>query len=60
MTVGETGLHDTCPGCGATPADRAKRDDYLGLRECPHCGTQKCALCDPGDDVECISCEAET
>lgn len=41
-----------CNACGA--------DDYEGeLRECPHCGSTKCDICDMGDDVECARCESE-
>lgn len=47
---------DECPGCGSSQADRAKRDDCQELRECPHCGALKCAMCDMGDDVECPGC----
>lgn len=50
---------DECPCCGSTPSDRVKRDDYQGLRECPHCGALKCAMCDMGDDVECGSCNTD-
>lgn len=48
-----------CPTCGSMPSDRAKRDDYQELRECPHCGTYKCAMCDMGDDVECGNCNVD-
>ena len=49
-----------CPGCGATADDRKKNrpDDHQGLSECPHCGSRKCCMCDMGDDVECLSCDA--
>ena len=54
---------DECPGCGSSFLDRERRaaqypDDKLptGLSTCPHCGSQKCSMCDMGDDVECISC----
>lgn len=54
-----------CPGCGSSQADReayAKRhlgDDTIptALLNCPHCGAQKCCMCDMGDDVLCLSCE---
>ena len=26
-------------------------------RQCPHCGADKCNLCDMGDDCLCMSCE---
>lgn len=47
-----------CPGCGATPRDRCanKPEDDQGLRECPHCNTLKCCMCDMGDNVECGNC----
>lgn len=53
-----------CPGCGSTLADRttyaAGADDVpLGFRDCPHCGTAKCCMCDMGDDVECVSCDGD-
>jgi hypothetical protein len=49
---------DTCPGCGATARDRARNMPARpqGLETCPHCDTEKCCMCDMGDDVECISC----
>lgn len=54
---------DDCPGCGSSLADREdyrkrNKDDSIptGLKNCPHCGSQKCAMCDMGDDVECGSC----
>jgi hypothetical protein len=52
---------DECPGCGATAADRKrnKPDAPQGLETCPHCGTEKCCMCDMGDDVECISCDTD-
>ncbi len=50
---------DECPGCGATAAERQRNKPGApqGLSECPHCGTEKCCMCDMGDDVECISCD---
>ena len=51
---------DACRGCGSTYEDRQRNhpnETYLGLSECPHCGTDKCVMCDMGDDVECGSCE---
>lgn len=55
-----------CPGCGSSLADREERarqspEDNLptGLLDCPHCGAKKCAMCDMGDDVECVSCGDE-
>lgn len=52
---------DTCPGCGATDKDRArnKPGEPQGLETCPHCETEKCCMCDMGDDVECISCNSD-
>lgn len=26
----------------------------------PHCGADKCCMCDMGDDVRCMSCENES
>lgn len=51
----------TCPGCGATAKDRArnKPGEPQGLETCPHCDTEKCCMCDMGDDVECISCNSD-
>lgn len=51
----------TCSGCGATASDRAnnKPGEPQGLEECPHCGGQKCCMCDLGDDTSCISCDGE-
>ncbi len=48
-----------CQGCGATCTDRQynKPDALQGISECPHCGAEKCCMCDMGDDVECISCD---
>ncbi len=49
---------ETCEGCGATASDRQnnKPDSPQELSECPHCGSQKCCMCDMGDDVECGNC----
>lgn len=44
-----------CGGCGSLPYERAT--DAKPLRECPHCGGEKCAICDMGDDVECGACD---
>ena len=52
--------HETCEGCGATHEDRKTNkptETYLGLSECPHCGADKCTMCDMGDDVECGNCD---
>lgn len=59
---------DNCPACGSSLANResyAKRnadpgDDPIstGFTDCPHCGSKKCCMCDMGDDVECLSCDA--
>lgn len=51
---------DTCGGCGATFIDRRRNqpEEPQGLSECPHCGADKCCMCDLGDDVECGSCDA--
>lgn len=48
----------TCGGCGTTAMERLKQfpEEAQGLGACPHCGTDKCAACDMGDDVECGSC----
>lgn len=52
---------DECPGCGSSKRDRevkaAQDDTTILLKECPHCGSLKCNMCDMGDDVECISCD---
>ena len=52
---------EDCAGCGSSHSDRVKfaagADDVpLGFRNCPHCGSPKCAMFDMGDDVECASC----
>lgn len=50
-----------CPSCGSTIEDRRsseRTNKRLGLSECPHCNSQKCGMCDMGDDVECPSCDA--
>jgi len=53
---------DECPSCGATHTDRFrnKPTEPLGLSECPHCGAEKCCMCDMGDDVDCPSCDDES
>jgi len=53
--------HSECPGCGAAAIDRAKNKptEPQDLVNCPHCGTEKCCMCDMGDDVECASCGQE-
>lgn len=50
---------DECPSCGASAADRAhnKPERPQGLDTCPYCKSEKCCMCDMGDDVECPSCE---
>lgn len=55
---------DNCPACGSSLGDRENyrkqnKDDAipLGLKNCPHCGSAKCCMCDMGDDVSCLSCE---
>lgn len=49
---------EDCPGCGSTAAERkAAGHTYSGLSVCPHCESEKCAMCDMGDDVECGSCD---
>ncbi|EAB2011971.1 hypothetical protein FNI14_04935 [Salmonella enterica subsp. salamae] len=40
-----------CPTCGN------EAPEYL--KECPWCGSQKCDLCDMGDDTACMNCEGE-
>ena len=52
---------DECRGCGAGPYDRRhnKPSDPQGLSSCPHCGSDKCCMCDLGDDVECGNCPNE-
>lgn len=40
-----------CNGCGN------EEPEYL--KECPHCGSEKCNLCDMGDDTSCMACEGE-
>ena len=47
-----------CEGCGSTAEDRKKNrpNDRQGTSICPHCGTEKCCMCDMGDDVECGNC----
>lgn len=39
-----------CPACGEEAAE---------LLECPHCGGEKCAACDMGDDVACVACDGD-
>lgn len=52
-----------CDGCGSTLAERERRSKanggLTGLRKCPHCGADKCLMCDMGDDVECGNCPDE-
>ncbi len=40
-----------CSGCG--------NDQPEYITQCKYCGTDKCNLCDVGDDVECGNCEPE-
>lgn len=54
---------DNCPGCGSSPRDRARLRADNGeansddaFKNCPRCGSEKCCVCDMGDDVECVSC----
>ena len=49
---------DECGGCGATAEDRKKNkpEEDQGLSTCPHCNSDKCCMCDMGDDVECGNC----
>ncbi len=62
-TVGPMSYKETdaeCGGCGATYAERKKNkpdSTHLGLSKCPHCGADKCCMCDMGDDVECGNCD---
>ncbi len=49
-----------CKGWGASLAERNNHgSDPSGLSECPQCGADKCCVCDMGDDVECVSCDAD-
>jgi hypothetical protein len=57
-------MTDECSGCGSTRADREQyrkknSDDTISVdtKLCPHCGAQKCCMCDMGDDVACTACE---
>lgn len=49
---------DECQGCGATANERKRNQPTQpqGLANCPHCGADKCCLCDMGDDVNCGNC----
>ena len=49
-----------CSGCGSTHAERKETvpEGPHGLSSCPHCGSDKCVMCDMGDDVECGCCPA--
>lgn len=58
--------HEVCGGCGSTHAERLahamQRTTQVRdatLRECQHCGADKCIICDMGDDVECGSCGSD-
>jgi hypothetical protein len=53
---------EECTTCGSSLADRvryAKGDASIPLnfKDCPHCGSPKCCMCDMGDDVSCMNCE---
>ncbi len=50
---------DECPSCGASARDRKrnKPNSPQGLEVCPYCESEKCCMCDMGDDVECPSCD---
>lgn len=50
---------DECPSCGASARDRKqnKPNEPQGLETCPFCRSEKCCMCDMGDDVECGSCD---
>ena len=52
---------DECGGCGATEHDRSRNKPHepQGLSECPHCGEDKCCMCDMGDDVYCGNCPTD-
>lgn len=49
----------TCEGCGSTPEDRKrnKPDAPQNVTTCHYCGSDKCCMCDMGDDVECGNCD---
>lgn len=58
--------NDECSGCGSSRADREdyrrrNNDDSIptALKNCPHCGAEKCCMCDAGDDVQCMACEGD-
>lgn len=40
-----------CNGCGFEKPE--------SKTTCPHCGADKCNVCDMGDDVECANCASE-
>lgn len=46
-----TTVKQECSTCGN------ESPEYL--KECPHCGGQKCNHCDMGDDTACMNCEGE-
>lgn len=59
-------MSEACPGCGSSLKDREdyrqrNKDESIptSLKDCPHCGSKKCCMCDGGDDVECLSCRAD-
>lgn len=45
--------HDVkeCSGCGN------EQPEYV--KQCKYCGSDKCNVCDAGDDVNCGNCEYE-
>ena len=52
---------EDCQGCGATAGDRKRNQptEPQGLSNCSICATDKCSMCDMGDDVTCGNCEDE-
>ena len=59
MSLNYRETDDACGGCGSTLADRRHSNplEQHGLSACPHCGAEKCTVCDMGDNVDCGSCE---
>ena len=48
---------EECFGCGSSFVERNKHSHGLSYKKiCPHCGSEKCCMCDMGDDVECGNC----
>ena len=44
---------EKCPTCGATD----EHSNYWHMTtKCLYCGSEKCSMCDLGDDVECVNC----